>query len=404
MRIPPIAGLEIGTSRTVVCVGEADSDGRVKITGVGISPTTGVRKGQVTDLALARTGVEAAVTLAAKDSNVTIWQVLLAVSGDHIQVTVNPGFVTLRSSGSTVSREDIEAVKEIARDVLLEDGRQILHTVDQTFTVDDRAGIDNPEGLRCSRLGLSVMAVHGLKKRVDDAISVVKSAQLDATDAVFSGVCSALAVLTEEQKRNGVALIDLGGGTTNYIVYCNKVVVAAGSIAVGGDHVTNDIVQAFGVWQARAEELKKTEGSAIVDAEDSARRVPLSKEVGFEGRMLSCKALHTVINERMDETFRMVLLKLDEAGVLPHLRGGIVLTGGGAYLRKVTELAQRVFGLPCRIGVPVNVEGLENQEQPAALATAAGLALYGTMTYRDRGMLPPWLGKMMSVLGRKPKS
>ncbi len=388
MAIPPIAALEIGTSRTVVCVGESEN-GRVKITGTGSYPTTGVRKGQIFDVTQARTGVETAVKQAEKQSDVSIWQVLLALSGGHIMTTVNPGMLTIRSSDYVVSRDHIEEVIENAKEVHLDPDRQVLHTITQTFTVDDQPGIVKPEGMRCKMLSLNVMAVHGIKSRIENAVNVAKSAGLEVVDVAFSGVCAALAALTVEQKRNGVVLIDLGGGTTNYVAYSNDVVVALGSVAVGGDHVTNDIALAFNIPQNSAEELKRTEGSALIDAESGTERITLKTAVGFEERTLSCKALHTVINARMDETLRVVRARLHEAGVLPHVGGGVVLTGGGAYLRRVTELAQRVFGAPCRIGVPVNVDGLEQEDQPAALCTAAGLALYGHMTYEDRGVLAP---------------
>jgi cell division protein FtsA len=387
MAILPIAALEIGTSRTVVCVGESDGSGRMKITGVGTYPTIGVRKGQMIDLPQARAGVEAAVKQAEKQADVSIWQVLLATSGGHIQAGVNPCVVTIRSGDRAVTRDDIDEVKEIAKEMPPDDGRLNLHTLEQTFTVDDQPGIVKPEGMRCSRLTLNVMVIHGLKSRIENAVNVAKSAQLNVIDVTFPGVCAALAVLTPEQKRTGVVLIDLGGGTTNYIAYCNGVVSAVGCVAVGGDHLTNDIALAFNIPLNRAEELKRQEGSAVIDAESNAGRVALAADVGFDGRVLNCKTLHTVINARMDETFRVVRSKLDEAGVLPHIGGGVVLTGGGAYLKKVTELAQRVFGVPCRVGVPVNVDGLETAEQPAALATVAGLVLYGLETYEDNGML-----------------
>jgi cell division protein FtsA len=400
MAIPPIAALEIGTSRTVVCVGEVNESGRMKITGVGTCPTTGVRKGQIVDLTQARVGVESASKQAEKMSSVSIWQLLLATSGGHIQSVVNPGMLTIRSADRVVSREDIEEVTENAQAIPIENERQVLHTITQSFTVDEQPGIVKPEGMRCKVLTLNVMAVHGLKSRIDNAVSVAKSAQLEVTDVAFSGICAALAVLTLEQKRNGVVLVDLGGGTTNYIAYCNNVISAVGCIAVGGDHVTNDIAQAFNMTQARAEELKRSEGCAVLDPESSARRVVLPAQVGFDERMLSCKALHTVINARMDETFHVLRSKLDEAGVLPHLGGGVVLTGGGAYLRKVSDLAHRIFGLPCRIGLPVNVDGLDTLEQPAALSTAAGLVLYGQMTYEDRGLFSPLKNLFKGVFRR----
>jgi len=400
MAIPPIAALEIGTSRTVICVGEPDENGRLRITGVGTYPSTGVRKGQITDLAQAGVGVESAARQAESQADVNIWQVLLAISGGHIQAAVNTGMATIRSGDRVVSKEDIDEVTENAQAVQIDADRQVLHTITQSFTVDDQQGIVKPEGMRCNMLTLNVMAVHGLKNRIDNAVSVAKSVQIDVSDVAFSGICAALAVLTPEQKRNGVVLVDLGGGTTNYIAYCNNVISAVGCIAVGGDHVTNDIALAFNIPLNRAEEVKRAEGCALLDPETSGRRVVLSADVGFEERLLSCKALHTVINARMDETFRLLRSKLDEAGVLPHLGAGVILTGGGAYLRKVSDLAQRVFGLPCRIGLPTNVDGLDKVEQPAALSTAAGLVLYGKMTYEDRKLLSPLRNLLKGVFGR----
>jgi len=400
MAIPPIAALEIGTSRTVICVGEPDENGRLRITGVGTYPSTGVRKGQITDLAQAGVGVESAARQAESQADVNIWQVLLAISGGHIQAAVNTGMATIRSGDRVVSKEDIDEVTENAQAVQIDADRQVLHTITQSFTVDDQQGIVKPEGMRCNMLTLNVMAVHGLKNRIDNAVSVAKSVQIDVSDVAFSGICAALAVLTPEQKRNGVVLVDLGGGTTNYIAYCNNVISAVGCIAVGGDHVTNDIALAFNIPLNRAEEVKRAEGCALLDPETSGRRVVLSADVGFEERLLSCKALHTVINARMDETFRLLRSKLDEAGVLPHLGAGVILTGGGAYLRKVSDLAQRVFGLPCRIGLPTNVDGLDKVDQPAALSTAAGLVLYGKMTYEDRKLLSPLRNLLKGVFGR----
>ncbi|MDR2849558.1 MAG: cell division protein FtsA [Verrucomicrobiota bacterium] len=400
MAIPPIAALELGTSRTVACVGESDDSGRMKITGVGTYPTMGVRKGQVIDLDAVRKGIVAAVKEAEKAADVDILQVILALSGGHVQTELNSGRLPIQSSDRVVSREDVEEVTELAQAVQLDPDRKVLHTITQSFTIDDQPGIAKPEGMRCKTLSLSAMAVHGQKSRIDNAIGAATGAQLEVTDVAFSGVCAALAVLTPDQKRKGVLLIDLGGGTSSYIVYCNEVVAAAGCIAVGGDHLTNDIALAFNIPQNSAEDLKCAEGCAVIDAGESAGRVTLPAGVGFEERVLSLRALHTVINARLDETFRVIRSRLDEAGVLTQLGGGVVLTGGGAYLRKATELAHRVFGVPCRIGVPVNVDGLEAREQPAAFATAAGLALYGRLTYEDRGVLSPvrniltrWFGK-----------
>ncbi|MDD2456739.1 MAG: cell division protein FtsA [Kiritimatiellae bacterium] len=400
MAIPPIAALEIGTSRTVVCVGESGERGRVRITGVGVCPTIGVRKGQIVDLSKVRVGIDKAVKEAEKASGVDIWQVLIALSGGHIQSVVNSGMLAIRSNDHVVSREDMEELGESVNDVQLESDRQLLHTIPLTFTVDDQSGIVKPEGMRCKMLALDVMAIHGLKNRIDNAVNAAKSAKLDVTDVAFSGIGAALSVLTPEHKHNGVALIDLGGGTTSYVAYCNSVFAASGCIAVGGDHITNDVALAFTIPQARAEDVKRRYGSAVIAPDSGNKRVTLPADVGFEERSIGCKALQTVINARVDETLRIVRSRLDDAGVLPHLGAGLILTGGGAYINGVTDLARLVFGLPCRIGVPSNVDGLDGVDQSAALAAVAGLVVHGRNNYEDRGLLSPVKHVLKGWFGR----
>jgi cell division protein FtsA len=400
MAIPPIAALEIGTSRTVVCVGETGERGRVRITGVGACPTIGVRKGEITELPNVRVGIDKAIKEAEKTSGVDIWQVLIALSGGHIQSVINPGKLAIRSSDHVVSAEDMEELGEIANDVELESDRQLLHTIPMTFTVDDQIGIVKPLGMRCKMLSLEVMAIHCLKNRVDNAVNAAKSAKLDVADVAFSGIGAALSVLTAEHKQNGVALIDLGGGTTSYVAYCNNVFATSGCIAVGGDHITNDVALAFAITQAQAEEVKRKYGSAVIDPDSGSKRVTVPADGAFEERILGCKALQTVINARVDETLRIVRSQLDDAGVLPHLRAGLILIGGGAYMNGVTDLAQRIFGLPCRIGTPSNVDGLEGVEQPAALATVAGLVMHGHNNYEDRGLLSPVKHVLKGWFGR----
>lgn len=400
MAVPPIAALEIGTSRTVVCVGESGERGRVRITGVGVCPTIGVRKGQIVDLSKVRVGIDKAVKEAEKASGVDIWQVLIALSGGHIQSVVNSGMLAIRSNDHVVSREDMEELGESVNDVQLESDRQLLHTIPLTFTVDDQSGIVKPEGMRCKMLALDVMAIHGLKNRIDNAVNAAKSAKLDVTDVAFSGIGAALSVLTPEHKHNGVALIDLGGGTTSYVAYCNSVFAASGCIAVGGDHITNDVALAFTIPQARAEDVKRRYGSAVIAPDSGNKRVTLPADVGFEERSIGCKALQTVINARVDETLRIVRSRLDDAGVLPHLGAGLILTGGGAYINGVTDLARLVFGLPCRIGVPSNVDGLDGVDQSAALAAVAGLVVHGRNNYEDRGLLSPVKHVLKGWFGR----
>lgn len=378
--------LEIGTSRTVVSVGETGELGRVKVIGVGICPTIGVRKGQISDLKQVSSGIESALKQAEKMADTEIWQVIQIISGNHIQANTNSGTTAIRSHDRIVIREDIDDVKEIARAVPLDADRQILHTIEQTFMLDDQPGVVDPLGMRCNVLSTSVLAIHGTKNRIENAVTAAKSMQLNVNDVVFSGVVSALSTLAPEQKRNGVVLINLGGGTTSYVAYCNDVMCAAGCIAVGGDHVTNDIALAFNIPGNNAEDIKRSFGAAMLTADSTTPRIKIGADLGREERTIHPRALQTVINARMDEIFRVVLSKLNQAGILQHVGAGVVITGGGAYLKGVVDLAQHVFRAPCTIGLPTNVDGLEKADNPAALTAAAGALMYANMGNSRRGI------------------
>ncbi|MGI6098492.1 MAG: cell division protein FtsA [Lentisphaerae bacterium] len=389
MALPPIAALEIGTTQTVALVGEIDDMRRVTITGRGVYKTSGVRKGQVFDVDLAKAGVAKAVQQASEESNVDVGSLLLAVSGGHIEAKVNRGSVPVRGRDRIVSREDVEEVTELAQSLVLPSDRDIMHTVNQSFTLDDQTGILKPEGLSGAQLSLDMLVIHTQRNRIDNLRKVVQSVEMDVEDVVFSGLCVALSSLTSEQKRNGVAVIDLGGGTTSFLAYADNVIACAGSFGVGGDHITNDLTVAFNLPTGRAEDLKRRQGHAIVSSSTGLKRLIIPEELGMQERSISLKAFHTVINARQAETLRLVRSALHEAGILTRLNAGIIFTGGGAALPGLTELGRSIFGLPCLIGEPCNVGGLANVEAPAAYATAAGLVLYGFKTYQETGIMRP---------------
>jgi len=402
MAIPPVAALEIGTSRTVACIGEVVAGGRVRIIGIGCSPTTGVRKGLMIDLDQAREGVRHAVREAEQSARVHVRQVVLAVSGGHIQEKASMGMLTIRASDRVVRRKDMEVAADSADDIPIDNDRLVLHTLTQTWVLDDQTSVANPEGMRCNRLQLNKLAIHGAKTHIENALNVAQSVgRMEVSDTAFSGVCAAMAVLTPEQKARGVVLVDLGGGTTKYMAFADGILATAGCLAVGGDHVTNDIALAFHLSLVRAEEIKCKEGCAVIEADSGNERLTLpGASAGQDERQISRRMLNTVINARVDETFRVLHARLDEAGVLPSLGAGVVLTGGGAYLRRVQEQAAHVFGMPCHIGLPENVEGLDTVEQPASLATAAGLIIYGWKSYEGGGLLAPVVETVKRIFRR----
>lgn len=382
MAIPPIAALEIGTSKTIVLIGESSESDKIKVLGTGIAQTTGVRKGQIFDLVQVQHSIETAVKAASDEAGIDVVKVFLAVTGDHILGEKNSGTITIDSKDGVVTEDDVLEVQDIAKSKRLSADRHVLHSLPQAYTVGTQCGILNPKGFSGRTLLHDMLLIHAQRDRIENAVAAIRNAHLEVSDIAFSGICSALSVLTHDQKKNGVALIDFGGGTIDYMVYVGNSVVLAGTLGVGGDHITNDIAQAFSLQQATAEELKKARASAVIQVEDGVTRIPVPRETNGNERTIGVKALQTVSEARVSETLRIICDIISEAGVLPSLGDGIVLTGGGAYLLGIQNAAEQIFRLPCSIGVPDNVIWSRMMNQPAVLSTAAGLLMYGSQSYR----------------------
>lgn len=377
MKRDPVVALEIGTSRTVVCVGEPDDNGRIRSTGIGTYPTTGVRKGQIFDFVQVSNGVESARLEAERKSELDIFETLIASTGGHIEGVPYHEVLPIESADKIVRKVEIDELDELLCLPPMDTEKVLLHTLYHSYSVDDQHGIANPEGMQCKMLSRSVINIQANKNRIDNLKRVVSDLKIDVIDVVFDGCAAALAVLTDVQKRDGVLLIDLGAGTTTVMTFYGKITSDVFCLAVGGDHVTNDIASGFTIPFNRAEEVKRKHGSALVNVEEAKGRIELPAEIGFETRTISAKSLQVIINARMDELFKIIRTRLYEHGCLSQLGAGVVLTGGGAYLRGVTQLASKIFGTPCKIGVPINVDGFDEVDQPASYATIAGLIKYG---------------------------
>jgi len=375
--VDPVAALEIGTSKIIAMVGETREDGNVMITGVGERPSSGVRKGEIIDLESATLCAKSVLAEAEETSNVALGQVFMAASGGHIRGLVNRGAIPLRDSDGLVSEEDVDQVMELARAVNLPADREVIHTICRHFCIDDQERVIKPEGMAGAKLSVDMLVLHGVRGLLRNTVRVVEQIPMEVQDVAFSGLCSALSVLTAEQKKSGVVVIDLGGGTTDYMAYAGGVVACGGALGVGGDHLTNDLAIAFNIPMGRAEKLKQEIGSATIPSVLDPAKVSLPAEVGFPGRTINVRPVHTVINARMDEVFQMIKKRLDDDNVLPMVGAGVVLTGGGAHMKGVTELAETVFGVPCFIGAPRGITGIAVATDGPEYAACCGLVQYG---------------------------
>lgn len=397
----PVAALEIGTSKVIAMVGEMREDGAVMITGVGERPAAGVRKGEIIDLENATLCAKTALEAAEETGKVTLGEVFLTVSGGHIQGLVNRGAVPVRDADGVVSDDDVEEVMEVARAVNLPADREIIHTICRHFCVDDQEEVIKPEGMEGAKLSVDMLVVHGVRGLLRNTMRVAEQIPMEVQDVAFSGLCSALSVLTVEQKKSGVVVIDLGGGTTDYVAYAGGVVACGGALGVGGDHVTNDIAIAFNIPMGRAEKVKKEVGCATLADVIEPAKISLPAEVGFPGRTINLRAMHTVMHARMDEILGMIRKRLDRDGVLTRVGGGIVLTGGGAHMQGVTDLAETIFGVPCFVGAPRGVTGIALATDGPEYTACCGLVQYGFRVQERQGPRSSLIGAFVkTLLGR----
>jgi len=403
MAVSPVVAVEIGTSKVVALVGDVREDGHIVIVGIGEQPSSGIRKGEVTDVNHAEACVRAALGAAEETGQVTIHQVYLALSGGHIEATANRGSIPVHSANRVVTEDDVAEVTELARAVNLPAERKILHSIGQIFHVDgERVG--NPLGFEGAQLALDMLILHAKNTHVRTFVRLLRNIQQDVADVAFSGLCSALAVVTPEQKEGGVLVIDLGGGTTTYVAYAAGTLAAAGALGLGGDHVTNDIAQAFNIPRSQAERLKKEAGSAMTDDAARTTRVSLPPELGYPGRTVSMTALHTVIHLRLGELLNLVLRDIDRHGIRHQISAGVILTGGGARMKGIRTLAERTFGVPCALGIPIGFTGQSQSYENPEFSTAAGLLRYAARNAASQRRASPLKGltdMLKSAVGRK---
>ena len=400
MNIPPIVALEIGTHKVRVVIGEAREDGHMMITGVGECASRGVRKAEVVSIDNALACVRAALQAAEEQAQVDINDVHLVFSGGHLQSCVNRGQVPVMNEDGEITEDEIESVGHNARTISLPPEREVIHSIAQHYFVDDHRGVINPNGMLGSKLGLDMLLMHGVRNRIKNTVRVAGAAHVEVLDMAFSGLCSGLAVLSAEQKERGVLVIDFGAGTTDTVVYADKAIAYAGTLAVGGDHVTNDVAFGLNLSMAQAEKIKISHGHATLDLSKRNRTVSLAPESGFEGRAVKLMDLNTIINARMEETLTLIKNELGHRKVLHLLGAGVVLTGGGAHMRDIVTLVERELGVPCSIGTPREVGGLAYVSDGPEYAACIGMLKYGLRSM-DKNASSFSLGTLVkSMFGR----
>jgi cell division protein FtsA len=381
-----IVGLDIGTTKVCAVVAGADENGRVNILGIGRAPSDGITRGVVTHIDRTTNAITAAIQEAQATSGVAITTVIVGIAGDHIQSFQSRGVISISGPEHEVTQADIDRLIEDCKRVALPSDRKIIHVIPQEFIIDGQDGVYDPLGMSGVRMEANVHIITGLVSAAQNIYRCVQRVGLEVADMVLEPLASSYAVLDDEEKEVGIALIDVGGGTTDLAVFEERTIRHTAVIGIAGKKVTDDIRKGLGILSEQAERLKRDHGYAYVPAVLSNDSVILPGVGGRAPIDIDKRLLAQIIQPRMEEIFEIVALEIKRSGYSKHLSGGAVLTGGGALIKGTSELAREVLGMPVKIGIPAGFSGgLVREIENPAYSTAVGLVHYG-LKYRSGGM------------------
>ena len=370
-------GLDIGTTKVSAVVARPGSDDRAEIVGVGNHPSHGLKRGVVVNIEKTVDSIEKAVEKAERMSGHRIEKVVVGIAGGHIKGMTGRGMVTLREK--EVTPRDIDRVIESANALVIPAEREIIHVIPQEYIVDRESGIKDPVGIHGVKLEANVHIVTGHVTAAQNIVKCVNLCGMSSVDMVLEQIASSEAILTEDEKEIGVAMIDCGGGTCDIAVFVGGSVRYTESLVLGGDHIDRDIAFGLSVPLPEARRLKEEHGTAI--AEDVEHEETIEAEgasSGRESKRVLKKDLATIIELRMEEMFLLIKRELSKAGFgADTLPAGVVLTGGASKMRRTADLARRVFGTSARAGTPSGVGGLADVVSDPVHSTGVGLAKYG---------------------------
>ncbi len=398
-----VVGLDLGTTKVSAVVGEVDGDG-ITVLGVGNVPCRGLRKGVVSNIEWTVRAIREAIGAAQTMAGVEITTVYVGVGGSHVRGQVSDGVAAV--SGREVTQADLERVLEGARAIPVDADRMILHALPREYLVDNQDGVRDPIGMSGVRLQVRVNLVTAATSCVQNAIRCVERAQLEVADVVLSSLASSEAVLSDDEKEIGGGVIDMGGGTTDLLLYADGGIAHASTIPAGGNNVTSDVAAGLRTPLAEAERLKRNYGCALgrLIADDEEIEVP--GVGGHAPRKVARRVLGDIVEPRIEELFSEVRRRMEECGLIDHLSAGMVLTGGAVQMEGIIEAAEEILGMPVRLGVPVGVKGIVQLIQGPQWATGVGLVHYGAQRLAEARHYAaedvPVIGRMDDIARPRP--
>ena len=403
-----VVGIDVGTTKVCTLVGRVEDDKSVRILGVGIEPSEGIRKGMIVDLAAASQSITKSVEKAESTSGLEITSALVSMAGAHVSSVNSRGAVAV--NGNAIEQYDILHALDQARAVAIPYDREIIHVIQRGFTVDGQDGIRNPKGMHGYRLEVEAHIITASAATSDNLRQCVGAAGVEIQQFVLNPLASAEVVLTEQERQMGAAVCDIGGGTTDLALYVNGDVWHTMVLAVGGNHITQDIAHGLRLAFPQAEDVKKQHGYAIrtgVGSEEYFSIRPFGEDRPVQ---INRQEMAHIIEARVEEIFALTLQEIKRSGYDGLLPAGMVLTGGTSLLPGIKRVASEVLGMPVRTAQPENLTGLVDRLKSPAYSTGVGLLRWAlSMHDQDLGagrgrrakgensmdMVKKWIGRIL---------
>ncbi|MFN8598291.1 MAG: cell division protein FtsA [Anaerolineae bacterium] len=371
-----IVGIDVGTTKICTLVGEA-TDNDLRIVGVGVAPSRGIKKGVVVNVVDAAAAIKASIEKAERSSGYEIARAFVSVTGSHINAINSRGVVGVSKGDKGITAEDVERALDAARAIAVPQDREILHVIPRSFTVDGQDGVKEPIGMLGFRLEVEAHIVTGQSSSIHNLLKCVESCGVGVDGLVLDPIAAGAAVLTENERDMGVVLADIGGGTTDIAIFIEGSVWHTTVLAVGGNHITNDVAVGLRVPAEAAEQLKMEHGHARYETIDPTEVVQV-KAFGDGGvTRVQRRDLAEIIEARTEEIFQLILQEVKRSGYDGLLPAGVVITGGTAQLRGMRDLGRQILNMPVRIGTPQNISGLVDTIDAPAYAASVGVLVWG---------------------------
>jgi cell division protein FtsA len=393
-----IVALDIGSAKTCALIGELEEDGGLRFAALGAAESKGWRKGQIVNLDLAVSSIRRAVEEAEAIVGVPVESALIGVAGGHVRGVNSRGGITVGARPRDIQRDDVRRAIEAARGVTLPEDREVLHVLPQEFFLDAQDNIRDAIGMVGVRLEANVHIVTASGTATQNIVTAVNRAGVRVDDTVLEPLAAAEACLTQDERELGCCLLDIGGGTTELLAFTGGVVRHTAAIPVGGDHFTNDLAVGLRTPIPEAEKIKRHYACAWRELLDQDFPIEIASVGDRPPRTIFARMLSDIVEPRAQELLMLVRDELRRAGLESQVPAGIVLTGGGAHLRGLAELSDRIFNLPVRIAVPRGLAAMSEDVSRPEYSTAVGLVLYGARTRRLAGARPTgFMGKLKSM-------